>query len=188
MVVTELSAGGGHCNVKLFSLKLCFKLFCLECTCGTFKCLFYFRAHVIGKLTDNGTLLGGKLTHSAQHRGELTFFSEIFDSDLFEVRTRIYGGDSLVKNVLQFFSHFFFLSVYVDWFLQNKKVPRPNRTRYESLAVPPVILAKANTLPTYNGVCRVSLLGFTRPAPKRKASSTRADRFQPSRSSLWRAT
>lgn len=54
-------------------------------------------------------------------------------------------------------------------YLQNKKVPRPNRTRYESLAVPPVILAKANTLPTYNGVCRVSLLGFTRPAPKRNA-------------------
>ena len=74
---TYLVSGNG--NVELFSVKL-FSLFTgFLFLCDFFDFLFDFGSYIVCKLTDNGTLLGRQLTHSAENGGKLSLFAKVFD-------------------------------------------------------------------------------------------------------------
>ena len=108
--VTDLLRLSGHGNVELFSYKLCFH--CLFLKYGLF--LGYSRfdsgSDLVCDLTYNGSFLGGELTHAAKNGGELTLFTEIFDSCRFERGIICLGRADKVKRfglyTVQGFLHF----------------------------------------------------------------------------------
>ena len=96
----------GSGNVNAFLEKLCLKRLLLLCGGAFCDSAFDLRAHLICELSDNGTLVGGKSCHSAQHCRQLTFFPKVTDSERFQIRVGcVYAFKRFRTDLLNNFFH-----------------------------------------------------------------------------------